>query len=77
MADAAMNARLNGIRNCHFEAGDVADLLEEMAEERQSVDVAVLNPPRKGCDQSVLERVAALGPKYDPLCFLLTAESGA
>jgi 23S rRNA (uracil1939-C5)-methyltransferase len=25
--------------------------------------VAVLNPPRKGCEQKVLERVAALGPK--------------
>ena len=25
--------------------------------------MAVLNPPRKGCDQNVLERVAALGPK--------------
>lgn len=63
VADAGMNARINGIRNCHFEAGDVADLLDEMAEEQQSVDVAVLNPPRKGCDQKVLESVAGLGPK--------------
>jgi 23S rRNA (uracil1939-C5)-methyltransferase len=63
VADAAMNARINGIRNCRFEAGDVADLLDEMTAEKQSVDVAVLNPPRKGCDAKVLERVAALGPK--------------
>jgi len=61
--DASMNARINGIRNCRFEAGDVAVLLDEMAEEQQTVDVAVLNPPRKGCDQKVLERLAALGPK--------------
>ena len=63
VADAAQNARINGIRNCRFEAGDVADLLEEMAEEHQRVDVAVLNPPRKGCDRNVLERVAALAPR--------------
>lgn len=63
VADATMNARINGIKNCRFEAGDVADLLDEMTEENQSVDVAVLNPPRKGCDMKVLESVAALGPK--------------
>lgn len=63
VADAGLNARINGIKNCRFEAGDVADLLDEMAEEHQPVDVTVLNPPRKGCEQKVLERVAALGPK--------------
>ncbi|MDD2581454.1 MAG: 23S rRNA (uracil(1939)-C(5))-methyltransferase RlmD [Desulfuromonadaceae bacterium] len=63
VADASMNARINGIRNCRFEAGDVADLLDEMAGDQLHVDVAVLNPPRKGCDQKVLERVAATGPK--------------
>ena len=63
VADAGMNARINGIRNCRFEAGDVADLLDELSNEQPSVDVAVLNPPRKGCDQKVLERVTALGPK--------------
>jgi len=63
VADASMNARINGIKNCRFEAGDVADLLDEMAGDQLAVDVAVLNPPRKGCDQNVLERVAAIGPK--------------
>jgi 23S rRNA (uracil1939-C5)-methyltransferase len=63
VADADMNARINGIRNCRFEAGDVADLLDEISSEHQSIDVAVLNPPRKGCDLKVLERVTALGPK--------------
>jgi len=63
VADAALNARINSIRNCRFEAGDAAELLEEMAEEEQRVDVAVLNPPRKGCEASVLGRIAALAPR--------------
>lgn len=61
--DATMNARINGIKNCQFEAGDVAELLEEMTADKLSIDVTVLNPPRKGCDQKVLERVATLQPK--------------
>jgi 23S rRNA (uracil1939-C5)-methyltransferase len=60
--DARKNARLNGIANCTFEAGDAAELLEQFAEDGERVDVAVLNPPRKGCDEQVLQHVAALGP---------------
>ena len=63
VADAALNARINSIRNCRFEAGDAAELLEEMAAEEQRVDLAVLNPPRKGCEPNVLERIAALAPR--------------
>lgn len=63
VADARLNAKINRIGNCRFEAGDAAELLEELAEESQKVDVAVLNPPRKGCDQKVLERVAALSAR--------------
>jgi 23S rRNA (uracil1939-C5)-methyltransferase len=62
VADARKNARLNGFRNCRFEAGDASDLLEELADDGEKVDVAVLNPPRKGCDESVLKSVAHLSP---------------
>lgn len=63
VADARKNARLNGLNNCRFEAGDAADLLEDLADEGERVDVVVLNPPRKGCDESVLQRVAGLSPR--------------
>jgi 23S rRNA (uracil1939-C5)-methyltransferase len=63
VADARMNARLNGIRNCTFEAGDAAELLEELVEEGEQVDLVVLNPPRKGCDEQVLRQVVALAPE--------------
>jgi 23S rRNA (uracil1939-C5)-methyltransferase len=62
VADARKNARLNGFSNCRFEAGDAAELLEELADDNEQVDIVVLNPPRKGCDEQVLRRVADLSP---------------
>jgi 23S rRNA (uracil1939-C5)-methyltransferase len=63
VADARKNARLNGFSNCRFEAGDAAELLEELADDGERIDVVVLNPPRKGCDEDVLKSVSALLPQ--------------
>ncbi len=63
VADARKNARLNGFSNCRFEAGDAAELLEDLAEEGERIDAVVLNPPRKGCDEAVLQGVAGLSPR--------------
>lgn len=60
--DAEQNAKINRIKNCRFEAGDAGELLEELREEGEKVDLVVLNPPRKGCEEGVLRDVAALGP---------------
>jgi 23S rRNA (uracil1939-C5)-methyltransferase len=62
IADAGRNARMNGITNCRFEAGDTAELLSELREDAESFDLIVLNPPRKGCTEEVLRAVAGLGP---------------
>jgi 23S rRNA (uracil1939-C5)-methyltransferase len=62
VADAENNARLNGIRNCSFEAGDAAELLVGVREEGKRFDLIVLNPPRRGCEERVLGEVANLGP---------------
>lgn len=51
--DARENALQNGIENVEFLCGRV----EEM--ELEAVDIAVLNPPRKGCERSVLEAMRA------------------
>jgi 23S rRNA (uracil1939-C5)-methyltransferase len=63
VSDGERNARMNGVRNCRFEAGDAAELLEELREEGKRVDLVVLNPPRKGCDEGVLRSAAGLGPE--------------
>ncbi len=62
VADAGKNASMNGIRNCLFKAGDAAELLEELREEQKRVDLIVLNPPRRGCEEQVLREVVSLAP---------------
>jgi 23S rRNA (uracil1939-C5)-methyltransferase len=62
VADAEKNARMNGVGNCRFEAGDAAALLEELKSEGKKFDLIVLNPPRKGCDEEVLRDAALLAP---------------
>lgn len=63
VADARENARLNGLRNCSFEAGDVGRLLQELREEDTQIDLLILNPPRKGCEEQVLKEITALAPE--------------
>lgn len=59
--DARTNAELNGIRNVEFRAGDAAAVLGNLAGEGVRFDVAVLDPPRSGCDAGVLRTLAGLG----------------
>lgn len=61
--DARRNARLNRVNNCRFEADDALEALEELADEGERFDLVVLNPPRKGCEQELLEQVAKLAPR--------------
>jgi 23S rRNA (uracil1939-C5)-methyltransferase len=61
VADATENAALNRASNCRFEAGDAAHLIDEIGEDG-GADLIVLNPPRKGCDEKVLQSVAGIKP---------------
>ena len=60
--DAAANARLNGVDNVEFVAGKVEDVLPEIVQAGVRADVAVLDPPRRGCGEAVLEAVVGMGP---------------
>jgi len=62
VADAGLNARLNDVVNCEFLSGDAGKLLTGLRQNGERVDLMVLNPPRKGCDEQVLREATALGP---------------
>lgn len=56
--DANINARENGLTNARFICGDAAKAAEQLKQENISADVVILDPPRKGCDESLLYTVA-------------------
>jgi 23S rRNA (uracil1939-C5)-methyltransferase len=61
VADATENAALNRAGNCRFEAGDAVHLIDEIGADG-GADLIVLNPPRKGCEEKVLQSVAGIKP---------------
>lgn len=56
--DARINAQENGINNARFICGDAAKAAEQLKLENISADTVILDPPRKGCEQSLLKTVA-------------------
>lgn len=56
---AQKNARLNQIENATFIAGKVESLLPQLQIEP---DIVLLDPPRKGCDPTVIDALAKLQP---------------
>jgi 23S rRNA (uracil1939-C5)-methyltransferase len=57
IADAEENARLNGIENAHFRAGDARKEIRPLVEEAGKPDVVVVDPPRAGLSKKVVRRV--------------------
>jgi 23S rRNA (uracil1939-C5)-methyltransferase len=57
VADAIENARLNGIDNANFFAGDVRLAMRPLLEQSGSPDVVLVDPPRAGLSQKVVRRV--------------------
>jgi 23S rRNA (uracil1939-C5)-methyltransferase len=55
--DAIENAKLNGIDNTKFFAGDVRLVMRELLEQSGSPDVVVVDPPRAGLSQKVVRRI--------------------
>lgn len=61
--DARQNARRNGITNAEFFVGRAEDVLPEKYEkEGISADVIVVDPPRKGCEPTVLSTMVQMSP---------------
>ena len=57
VADAIANAKLNGVDNASFYAGDVRTAMRPLIEQEGSADVVVIDPPRAGLSQKVVRRV--------------------
>ena len=56
--NAKENAKLNGIENAYFTVGKA----EDEAKKLPKPDVIVVDPPRKGCDEKLLETIMNYKP---------------
>jgi 23S rRNA (uracil1939-C5)-methyltransferase/tRNA (uracil-5-)-methyltransferase len=62
IAFAAENAAANSITNARFVAGDAAAIFASV-DFPPGETVVVIDPPRKGCDESFLQQLFAFGPR--------------
>ncbi|WP_082174302.1 23S rRNA (uracil(1939)-C(5))-methyltransferase RlmD [Bacillus sp. FJAT-27231] len=60
--DAKRNAELNGIHNVEFAVGKAEDVISEWYKQGNKADVLVVDPPRKGCDESLLQTIIDMKP---------------
>ena len=60
--DAKINARLNKLDNTEFYAGKAEEVVPKMYKEGKTANVVVVDPPRKGCDDKVLDTIVSMAP---------------
>lgn len=61
--NARENAKLNGIDNAEFICADASQAAATLLERGIKPDVVILDPPRKGCDEALIDTVAEMSPK--------------
>ena len=61
IVDARENAKLNGIENAEYLCGAAENIVHKL--KGGHPDVVILDPPRKGCEESLLNTVADSGTK--------------
>lgn len=61
--DAVMNAKKNQIGNIRFYQMDAGEFMVQLAEQKETIDVVFLDPPRSGSDEKFLSSLVKLCPK--------------
>ncbi|NMP37441.1 MAG: 23S rRNA (uracil(1939)-C(5))-methyltransferase RlmD [Clostridiales bacterium] len=62
VADARINARINGISNSEFICADASGAALELRQRGIKPEVVIIDPPRKGCEEQVLETLCEMNP---------------
>ena len=60
--DANKNAKLNGIENAEFFVGKAEEVVPKLYKDGKTANVVVVDPPRKGCDEKVLDTIVEMEP---------------
>jgi 23S rRNA (uracil1939-C5)-methyltransferase len=63
ITDAKINAKINNIENVDFYTGKAEEVIPALYKnEGIKADVVVVDPPRKGCDKTLLETIIQIAP---------------
>lgn len=60
--DAKINAQINKLDNVEFYVGKAEEVVPKMYSEGKTANVVVVDPPRKGCDEKVLDTIISMQP---------------
>ena len=60
--DAKINAKLNNLNNVEFYVGKAEEVVPKLYSEGKTANVVVVDPPRKGCDEKVLDTIVSMKP---------------
>ena len=60
--DAKINAKLNNLNNVEFYVGKAEEIVPKMYSEGKTANVVMVDPPRKGCDEKVLDTIVSMQP---------------
>ena len=60
--DAKINAQINKLDNVEFYVGKAEEVVPKMYSEGKIANVVVVDPPRKGCDEKVLDTIVSMQP---------------
>lgn len=61
--DAVANAKLNGLKNIHFNNDDAGKFMQQMASRGESCDVLIMDPPRAGASREFIGCAGKLRPE--------------
>lgn len=62
--DAKENARINNLQNIRFEVGKAEEVIPYLYEnENIYADIIIVDPPRKGCDEKLINTIIDMKPK--------------
>lgn len=61
--NAKENAKINNVNNAEFIVGKSEDVIPQLINKGIKADVVVVDPPRKGCEKSLLEAIGEMKPE--------------
>ena len=60
---ARKNAAQNGMERAEFFCADAGEAAHRLADRGETPDIIIVDPPRKGCDQQVIDSIVRMSPE--------------